>query len=78
MKYEVKYKTQGQWFWRNLRGVIGDGVMPENQNRWFLMEDHTRVELPKEMLLCFGPNRAEMIRRNMEEQAGRPIHLTTP
>lgn len=69
--YTVKYKTG--FVWHTIRNVHGDGIMAENGNRYFILEDESRIEIPATALFWFSKERFISIKKNMEKQAGQAI-----
>lgn len=69
--YTVKYKTA--WLWHTIKNVHGDGIMPENGNRYFILADESRIEIPAAAVFWFSKERFISIKKNMEKQAGQPI-----
>jgi len=69
--YTVKYKLF--LIWHTLKNVTGDGVMQENRNRFFILSDESRVEVPSTAVFWFSKERYISIKKNMEKQAGQPI-----
>ncbi len=76
MLYTVKYKSPGACFWRKVKRVKGDGIMPENGNRYLILNDDSRLEIPKRALIHFSRGRYEMIKQQMEKEAGQPLKMT--
>ena len=74
MNYQVKYKPVHSLFWKSISKVKGDGILEETGQRFFILEDETRVELPTaNMLFRFSKERFYSIKQQMEKEAGRPI-----
>jgi hypothetical protein len=79
MKYTVKYRKIGCFFWRTLKNVKADLTMSQEANmpvRVFVLEDETRVEIPAllhEFRFC--PKRFSGILKQMEAQAGQKIAI---
>ncbi len=71
MQFTVKYKLPNGWFWRKIKNVEGDSVVPENGNRVLFLADKTRIELPQEAALSFSPARFEMIKEKMAQETGK-------
>ncbi len=76
MVYTVKYKMPGQFFWRKLKGVKGDGILfggPHNEtiaSRYFIMTDDSRIEMPVSMMFIFDPLRCRVISEGIRREAG--------
>ena len=67
MKYTIWYKQPNRFFWKKLKNVIADGIIPDFTNlRYFLLEDKSRIEIPTTYQFKFCPNRAELI-ENQED-----------
>ena len=76
MIYSVKYKINGHLFYRKIRKVKGDGIMPENGNRFFILEDETRIEIPtRQTVFRFSPKRFMNIKTQMEKEAAQDIKV---
>lgn len=59
-------------FWRTINNVRGDGLM-ENGNRYFILDDESRVEVPTTAVFWFSKERFISIKKNMEKEAGQPV-----
>ncbi len=78
MTYTVNFKTEKNWFWRKLKKVKGDGIMPDSPvpTRFFILEDETRIEIPiTGTLFNFSHERFLMIKQNMEKEAKQDIRI---
>jgi hypothetical protein len=75
MFYDVKYKLIGQFFFRSLKKVKGDGINDVGQSRWFILADETRVEIPCSAQFIFSTDRFEVIRKGMEKEAGQKLPI---
>lgn len=75
MLYSVRYKLPGQWFFRTIKNVKGDGIMPEARNRWLILSDETRIEIPCSAVFKFSVERFMLIQSNMEKEAGQKIPI---
>ena len=75
MKYTVKFRQKGRWFFRTLKNVKGDFLPPDMVGfRVFLLEDETRIEVPIEGTeFRFCPLRFISIKQKMEKEAGQSI-----
>jgi len=76
MTYTVKFKTEKDWFWKTLKRVKGDGIMPDSHvpTRYFILEDETRIEIPiTGTLFTFSHERFLVIRQSMEKEANQDI-----
>ena len=74
MNYTVYY-TKG-FFWRKLKNVKGDGVMPENNtSRFFILEDETRIEIPIYYIFKFSKERFISIQQRMGDEVGQDIRI---
>lgn len=76
--YTVRYRPQGSWFWRRLKGVIGDGVgLTKDGNnlgsRWFSHADGRRSEVPITALFEFSKEREDVIRNDMRKEGAANI-----
>lgn len=76
MKYEVKYKLKNEWFWKKIKNVTGDLLSEKSNQRVFILEDETRIEIPiAEALFIFSRDRFLSIKKSMEKEAGQTIPL---
>ncbi len=78
MTYTVTYKTEKDWFWKKLKKVKGDGIMPDSPvaTRFFILEDETRIEIPViGTIFKFSNERFLMIKQNMEREANQDIRI---
>lgn len=71
--YNVKYRQPGQWLWRKLKDVRGDGV--EDSFRYFLQQDDTLTYVSLDAEVKFGQERAQVIARKMSKEIGQPVQL---
>jgi len=71
MKYTVKYRQKGQWFWRTIKGVTGDGV--ETIFRFFTLEDDSMIYIGVDAEVKFDKGRAESILKSMSKEAGTAV-----
>lgn len=70
--YTVRYRQPGQWLWRRVRRVRGDGI-EAGQFRWLAMEDDSLLYLSLQAEVYFPPERQEIITRKMSREAGQPV-----
>lgn len=75
MTYTVRYRRPGQWFWRRLKGVKGDGILFGQGGgvapmRYFILADDSRIELPMSMMFLFDSGRCRMIEEEIRREAG--------
>ena len=77
MIYSVKYKTRGSWFWRKIKNVKGDGVVPENGMRYFILLTDERIEIPTSCEILFSRERFIHIVKQMEQEAGQKLPIDT-
>jgi len=73
MQYTVKYKLLGQWFWRKVKGVKGDGFLSETNARFLILSDETRIEIPVTSTFRFSPNRFRLTEQQISREAGQPV-----
>lgn len=71
MTYTVKYRQPGQWIWRKLKDVKGDGV--EAQFRFFHLEDDSIIYISLDAEVVFPPGRQAIIIHKMSQEAGTPV-----
>ena len=74
LRYTVKYRVPGKFFWKKLQHVIGDGL--QNTYRFFTLEDDTQVHVPLHSEIIFSPERMRVIEKNLSKEAGQPIQRT--
>jgi len=67
--YTVKYKKPGWLFWRSLKDVQADGFGIELKNRYFILKDDIRVELPGTLFFRFSRERFDLIQSIQAEAA---------
>ncbi len=76
MTYSVKYKKAGSLFWKKLRKVKGDGIIPDVRYRYFTLSDETVIEIPmKDHIFVFDYYRFLNIKQSMELEAGQNIPI---
>jgi hypothetical protein len=76
MTYTVDFKTEKDWFWKKLKKVKGDGIMPDSPvpTRFFILDDESRIEIPiLGTIFKFSYERFLMIKQNMEREANQDI-----
>ena len=76
MTYTVKYKKKGQFFWKKIGSVKGDGIMPDSPvaTRFFITDKEERWEIPVEGTeFFFSQERFVLIKQNMETEARQVI-----
>ena len=74
MTYSVKYKKAGALFWKKLKKVKGDCIIPKVSYRYFTLHDETVVEIPmKDHIFIFDHYRFLSIKQKMELEAGQNI-----
>lgn len=69
--YQVKYRQPGQWFWRKVKNVKGDGV--ESSFRFFHLDDDTLIYISCNSEVIFPPERQRIITDKMSREVGQPI-----
>lgn len=74
--YSVEYKQPGDFFWKELPGIKGDGIMFAESGqvvpmRYFILVDETRVEIPMTMMFRFDPGRFRAIENSVRKESGR-------
>ena len=70
--YTVRYRQPGQWLWRRVRNVRGDGVEP-GQFRWLALADDSILYVSLRAEVRFPPERQRIIERKMSRDAGQPV-----
>lgn len=71
--YMVEYRLPGQWCWRTIEQVKGDGIIEHNKARYIILEDETRMEIPITAEFRFSKERFRVILQNMKDESGQPI-----
>jgi len=62
--YTVWYKEVSDKNWKKLDKVEADGLIPEVQTRFFMLQDNSRYEIPTAgMIFKFSPDRAEILKK---------------
>ncbi|KKK87037.1 hypothetical protein LCGC14_2757260 [marine sediment metagenome] len=77
MVYSVKYKRL-KWLssWKKLKRVKGDGLMENGLNRFFILEDETRIEIPiQHYVFQFSKERFYSVKERLDEEAGQPVQV---
>lgn len=69
--YDIKYRQPGQWFWRRLKKVQGDGV--DANFRFFHLEDDSIVYCSRDAEVWFPKERQEIIAKRMSQEIGQPV-----
>ena len=69
--YTVKYRQPGQWLWRRVKGVRGDGV--EGMFRYFHTDDDAILYVSAQAEVLFPPQRQQVITKQMSKHAGTPV-----
>jgi len=81
MTYEVKYKRRGQWFYRTINKVKGDGLIFDNGGvaymRFFVTEDEVRYEVPTDAVFIFSKGRFFSILENTKKESGQDLNPET-
>ncbi len=74
MKYKIKYKRIGQWFFRS-KEVAGHTV--ENNRLVLFDEDLSIHEIPKfdELVIKLGTDWKLAVKTKMEEESGQDIKI---
>ena len=86
MTYTVLYKKMGNFFYKKLKKVKGDGfieneIIPTGNPtlkdiRWFMLEDETRIEIPANVhIFKFSKERWVSINQRMSTEAGQPVTI---
>ncbi len=73
--YTVLYRIIGKHKWSKLKNVKGDGIL-ENQNRFFILENETRYEIPcPNVEFKFPKERYLSIVERMNNESGQNIKV---
>ena len=76
MYYNVRYRDSKSFFWKKITEVIGDGVVPETNSRYFIRKNDERIEIPSTYIFKFSKERTTMILKNAEKETGNKIPTT--
>ena len=71
--YIVRYRQPGQWFWRKVKNVIGDGVYPDIRCRYLSLADDTLIMMSIHAEIRFPPQRMIVIQNQMSKEAGLQV-----
>ena len=73
--YKVSYRIIGTKKWTELKSVKGDGIV-ENGNRFFILEDETRYEIPcSNIEFHFSKERYLTILERMNNESGQDMKI---
>lgn len=77
VKYHVKYRRHGSFFWKHLKNILEDGFVDNTNVRFFVNDKRERIELPLDnILLVFSEERVDAIeelnRKTKEDLITRP------
>lgn len=77
VKYHVKYRRHGSFFWKHLKNILEDGFVDNTNVRFFVNDKRERIELPLEgIILIFSEERVDAIeelnRKTKEDLITRP------
>jgi hypothetical protein len=73
MFYQVKYRLKGTLFFKKLLRVKADGLLENNQARFFILDDETRIEIPCTSEFIFSKERFLAVKASMESSIGQSI-----
>jgi len=71
--YTVWYRQPGQWFWRKVKNVTGDGIYPDIKVRFLTLEDDTLIHLSVHAEVKFHPYRMTVVQNQMNKEAGLQV-----
>ena len=73
--YNVFYRIVGKSRWNKIENVKGDGIT-ENQNRFFILEDETRYEIPcSNIEFKFSKERYLLILERVNNESGQNVKI---
>ena len=78
-RYTVHYRQPGQWFWRKVKNVVGDGIYADQANtiplgyRFLVCEDDTQICISLGAEVRYSPDRAKKTLDDMSKEAGFPV-----
>ena len=74
--YTVFYRIIGTKKWCKIENVKGDGILSENSNRFFILEDETRYEIScSNIEFKFSKERYLSIVERMNNESGQDIKI---
>jgi hypothetical protein len=79
MTYTIYYKHKDQLFWRKLKNIKGDGIMPDwpYPVRFFIADDEARYEIPiVDTIFKFSKERFIVVKQNMEKESGQKLNIS--
>ena len=68
--YNIKYRQPGQWFWRKVRGIVGDGIDYEGRFRYFQTNTDKIRFVGLDAELEYPPERQKAIDADIAREAG--------
>lgn len=71
IKYTAKYRVPGQFFWRKIKGVIGDGI--DKHFRYIVLQDDSILYLPISSEVFFSKERVVAITDKLSKEAGQRV-----
>ena len=71
--YTVKYRQPGQWLWRKVKGVMGDGFVANDKVRYFTTDKDEMIYISSDAEVFFPPERQKVIERSMAAETGQQI-----
>jgi len=73
--YDVKYRGPGYLMYKTIKKVKGDGLVEDGHSRYFILEDETRIEIPRTYEFEFSKERYMAILDRMEKESAQNIHV---
>lgn len=71
--YTVWYRQPGQWFWRKVKNVTGDGIYSDLKVRFLTLADDTLIHLSVHAEVKFDPHRMIVVQNQMSKEAGLQV-----
>jgi hypothetical protein len=77
IKYQVKYRRHGSFFWKRLKNILEDGFVDNTNIRFFINDKRERIEISLDSTtVVFSEERVDAIeelnRKTKEDLITRP------
>ena len=74
LKYSVKYRKVGSYFWRTIKDVEGDALNDDKKRIAFFQSDGTKIEIPLDGVeITFSKERFKVIQYQAEIESGQKL-----
>lgn len=77
MTYTVRYRKQGQWFWRTIKNVKGDYPAQDCPCHILHTDKEEVIMIPFGSEIRFSSERFWSIKEKMDKEAGMPVQVNT-